>query len=437
MVRLLKGIFEEEVRQGLRAGDAAIIPDVIVDGALETRFAYIPEHLEYIFFELIKNSMTAVMRQHMALRDPVCIRATIVEGPPDEDLIVRVSDCGGGLPDILTKVQPHARREHRRRHANRAAPRRRLETLGDESASLYGRSSAVENEAAARTRSAQSTHTPSGLSENDATNVTMDATLSDDSSSYLASILETEAPREIDIAMSHAKHSVAPPPKDATSIGTGATANRAGQADPIVAAVTSFSSVRRRLELEEEEVRRQQRRQEIKSDTESKGSGHDYGVAGVSSMDAPASATDASNGTIIAERAEAKMQTRRASSAGIDSLAKMEALRRVGRFKGTVSEQLISGRDASRTHLQAVSDAAIASAASNGAPERETRSAASALIAAGARQETGLGLPMTKIYTDFFGGSLSLRSLDGHGMDVYVRLPKLGTHKEAIEEIVL
>jgi hypothetical protein len=54
-----------------------------------------------------------------------------------------------------------------------------------------------------------------------------------------------------------------------------------------------------------------------------------------------------------------------------------------------------------------------------------------------AASETGLGLPMTKVYCDFFGGSLAFRSLDGHSSDVYVRLPKLGTKKERIEEIVL
>jgi hypothetical protein len=29
------------------------------------------------------------------------------------------------------------------------------------------------------------------------------------------------------------------------------------------------------------------------------------------------------------------------------------------------------------------------------------------------RPETGLGLPMTRIYTEFLGGRLSLRSVDG------------------------
>lgn len=53
--------------------------------------------------------------------------------------------------------------------------------------------------------------------------------------------------------------------------------------------------------------------------------------------------------------------------------------------------------------------------------------------------KTGLGLPVTKVYCDFFGGSLALRSLDGHSTDVYVRLPKLGRMRkdDAPEEIVL
>lgn len=45
----------------------------------------------------------------------------------------------------------------------------------------------------------------------------------------------------------------------------------------------------------------------------------------------------------------------------------------------------------------------------------------------------GIGLPMSKIYSTYFGGSLDLVSLDGWGTDVYLRLPKLGTNLEDIE----
>ncbi|KAF6762249.1 branched-chain alpha-ketoacid dehydrogenase [Ephemerocybe angulata] len=45
----------------------------------------------------------------------------------------------------------------------------------------------------------------------------------------------------------------------------------------------------------------------------------------------------------------------------------------------------------------------------------------------------GIGLPMSKIFATYFGGSLELVSLDGWGTDVYLRLPKLGTNLEDIE----
>jgi len=70
-------------------------PDVIVDGHLDTTFAYIKEHVEYIFFELLKNAMLAtVQRYHNAPVLPP-IRATIVAG--NDDVGIRISDQGGGL----------------------------------------------------------------------------------------------------------------------------------------------------------------------------------------------------------------------------------------------------------------------------------------------------------------------------------------------------
>jgi len=44
----------------------------------------------------------------------------------------------------------------------------------------------------------------------------------------------------------------------------------------------------------------------------------------------------------------------------------------------------------------------------------------------------GLGLPLSNIYARYFGGSLDLMSLDGWGIDVYLRLPRLGTNLENI-----
>ncbi|KIK98040.1 hypothetical protein PAXRUDRAFT_824312 [Paxillus rubicundulus Ve08.2h10] len=70
-------------------------PEVIVDGHLDAKFAYIREHLEYILFELLKNAMRATWFKHRdaATLPPIC--ATIVAG--ENDVGVRISDQGGGL----------------------------------------------------------------------------------------------------------------------------------------------------------------------------------------------------------------------------------------------------------------------------------------------------------------------------------------------------
>jgi pyruvate dehydrogenase kinase 2/3/4 len=88
-------------------------PEVILDGDLDTKFAYIKEHFEYIVFEILKNvSKIAPSCPVCMLRPPYCrvqamrhtvlrnggvgeptpIRATIVAGP--DIMNVRISDQG-------------------------------------------------------------------------------------------------------------------------------------------------------------------------------------------------------------------------------------------------------------------------------------------------------------------------------------------------------
>lgn len=100
-IRLLRKMFSAE--RGISEDDP-FIPEVTVDGDLGARFAYIPEHLEYIVFELLKNAMRATMRRNPKDRDPIPVRVTIVEGPEEEDIIIRVSDSGGGLPDVAGQL---------------------------------------------------------------------------------------------------------------------------------------------------------------------------------------------------------------------------------------------------------------------------------------------------------------------------------------------
>ncbi|KLO14956.1 alpha-ketoacid dehydrogenase kinase [Schizopora paradoxa] len=75
-------------------------PRVVVDGHVDTTFAYIREQFEYIIFELLKNALYATSYRHRNETTPPEIRATISTG--SEEVQVRISDQGGGLlePDI-------------------------------------------------------------------------------------------------------------------------------------------------------------------------------------------------------------------------------------------------------------------------------------------------------------------------------------------------
>ncbi|EKX54366.1 hypothetical protein GUITHDRAFT_63563 [Guillardia theta CCMP2712] len=74
-----------------------ISPEVILEGNLGLKLSYIPEHLHYIFFELIKNSMRAVterFRDKPEKMEPI----TVVFAEGSEDIAIKISDKGGGIP---------------------------------------------------------------------------------------------------------------------------------------------------------------------------------------------------------------------------------------------------------------------------------------------------------------------------------------------------
>ncbi|KAF7324253.1 Protein-serine/threonine kinase [Mycena sanguinolenta] len=79
-------------------------PEIQVDGHLDTSFAYIKEHLEYILFELLKNAMraTASHKRNASTLPLPSIRVTIVAGA--NDVGIRISDQGGGLFHTMVKT---------------------------------------------------------------------------------------------------------------------------------------------------------------------------------------------------------------------------------------------------------------------------------------------------------------------------------------------
>ena len=73
------------------------VPEIKLQGHLETTFPYILSHLEYIVEELLRNAIQAVMER---FRDqtgsPPPIEVLICEAP--QHVIIRISDQGGGVP---------------------------------------------------------------------------------------------------------------------------------------------------------------------------------------------------------------------------------------------------------------------------------------------------------------------------------------------------
>jgi len=78
------------------------IPQIVLQGHLDTTFPYIPSHLEYIIGELLRNSIqAAVERQDTTATDdpPPPIQVLICEAA--QHVIIRVSDQGGGIDRSL------------------------------------------------------------------------------------------------------------------------------------------------------------------------------------------------------------------------------------------------------------------------------------------------------------------------------------------------
>ena len=63
---------------------------------IKTEFMYVPSHLHHMLFELLKNSMRAVVEMNPDLDDGFPeIRMVVAEGK--EDITIKISDEGGGI----------------------------------------------------------------------------------------------------------------------------------------------------------------------------------------------------------------------------------------------------------------------------------------------------------------------------------------------------
>lgn len=73
-------------------------PEVEVVGGGGLTFPYVPTHMHYIMLELLKNSMRATVEWHgVAAPSWPPIRVVIADGEDNEDVVLKVSDEGGGI----------------------------------------------------------------------------------------------------------------------------------------------------------------------------------------------------------------------------------------------------------------------------------------------------------------------------------------------------
>merc|ERR1712110_1001713 len=64
----------------------------------ESAFTHIPQHLHHMVFELLKNSMRAVLENDSKKE----ITVVVVDNSSDGSISVKISDNGGGIPRVDT-----------------------------------------------------------------------------------------------------------------------------------------------------------------------------------------------------------------------------------------------------------------------------------------------------------------------------------------------
>ncbi|KAF8610685.1 alpha-ketoacid dehydrogenase kinase [Ceratobasidium sp. AG-I] len=130
MVRMCAGFVSELCEATLGA-----TPPLVIDGVVDTKFAYVPVHVEYILTEILKNSYRATVEHHLragkrSMHNLPPVRVTIAPPtPPSPEseisvpsslgsepaaplpsyLSIRVRDEGGGVPpNNLSRIFSYA-----------------------------------------------------------------------------------------------------------------------------------------------------------------------------------------------------------------------------------------------------------------------------------------------------------------------------------------
>lgn len=73
------------------------VPEIEFHGHTDITMPFVPSHLHHMLFEVIKNSMRAVVEFHGVDNPMPAIRIVIADGESNEDVCIKISDEGGGI----------------------------------------------------------------------------------------------------------------------------------------------------------------------------------------------------------------------------------------------------------------------------------------------------------------------------------------------------
>ncbi len=102
-------------------------------------------------------------------------------------------------------------------------------------------------------------------------------------------------------------------------------------------------------------------------------------------------------------------------------------LGRVPKLAATMQELRVE-----EEHGQEHSHASRAKAAEDGEIGQDANSSLASLSSRPPNLRLGMGLPLSRVYAEYWAGSLALHSLEGYGVDAFLQISKLGNKNEQL-----
>jgi pyruvate dehydrogenase kinase 2/3/4 len=111
--------------------------------------------------------------------------------------------------------------------------------------------------------------------------------------------------------------------------------------------------------------------------------------------------------------------------------ARLENLERVPKLAGTMQELRFADPDlAAEVERDASSE--VGKRHNSSDPKHRATSSLTALSGRQPDLRLGMGLPLSRIYAEYWAGTLEIHSLEGYGVDAFLQISKLGNRNEVL-----